>query len=65
MEVIHKTFIAIKNNYRLWSEWNEALSWAKTYYPNWVKLATQMKRPEIRETYRMKILRAYCDRGWY
>jgi hypothetical protein len=64
MEEIRKLFIAIKNNYQLWLEWNDAIAWAKISHPNWVKLATQRKRPEIRETYRTKIIRAYCDRSW-
>lgn len=42
-------------------EWDRAVSWAKKAHPNWAHLATQMKRPEIRETYRKKILREYCD----
>lgn len=64
MENIRKTFIAIKNNYYLWLEWQDALTWAKMSHPIWVQLATQKKRPEIRETYRQKILREYCDRYW-
>lgn len=54
----------IKNYIRSQSEWQNAICWAKMYYPNWVKLATQRKRPEIRETYRKKILREYYDRCW-
>lgn len=65
MEEIRKTFIAIKNNFRIWLEWQDALSWAKLHHPSWAHLATQIKRSEIRETYRMKILREYCDGRWY
>lgn len=65
MEVISNTFVAIKNNYRLWLEWQDALSWAKMYHPSWAELATQRKKPEVRETYRTKIVRAYYDRCWH
>lgn len=54
----------IKRNIKEWFEWQDAVAWAKTSHPSWVQLATQRKRPEVRETYRMKIIRAYYDRGW-
>lgn len=60
MELFYKLKRCIKE----WSDWNDAISWAKINHPSWVELATQRKRPEIRETYRTKIIRAYCDRGW-
>lgn len=57
-------WMKIKRSVKEWLEWHDAVSWAKKNHPSWVELATQKKRPEIRETYRMKIIRAYCDRGW-
>lgn len=42
-----------------WLEWREALRWAKKRYPAWAQFATQRKRPEIRTTYRNKIMNAY------
>lgn len=64
MDKIHNIIIYIKQSIKSRSEWQEAMNWAKLYYPNWVELATQRKKPEIRETYRTKIVRAYCDRCW-
>ena len=57
-------FDSIKTNLREMSEWDEAKEWAKTEHPSWVQLATQTRRPEIRETYRKKILRCYFDGAW-
>lgn len=57
-------FYRLKRYIKEWSEWQEAVSWAKLYHPSWVGLATQRKKPEISETYRTKIVRAYCDRCW-
>lgn len=54
----------IKRNIKEWTEWQDAIAWAKISHPSWVHLATQKRRPEIRQTYRNKIVRAYCDRGW-
>ncbi len=54
----------VKRVIKEWSEWQEAVSWARLNCPSWVELATQGKRPDIRETYRTKIVRAYCDRSW-
>lgn len=65
MDMIQKTLMNIKQVIKNKSEWQEAVSWAKMYHPDWVKLANQRRRPEIRETYRKKIVRAYCDRCWY
>lgn len=64
MEEIRKTLKTIKNSYQLWLDWQDAVAWAKISRPSWVQLATQRKRPEIRETYRQKILREYCERCW-
>jgi hypothetical protein len=61
---ITNAFGVIKTNLRELSEWEEAKEWAKTMHPNWVRLATQTQRPEIRETYRQKILRGYFDGAW-
>ncbi len=55
----------IKRSIKNMSEWQEAADWAKTYHPYWFSLATKKNRPEIREVYRDKIVRAYCDRCWY
>lgn len=49
----------IKRYISEWLEWQDARCWAKAIHPGWVQLATQRKRPEIRETYRKKILKAY------
>lgn len=57
-------FYRLKRCIKEWSEWNDAISWAKINHPNWAELAMQTNRPEISETYRNKIIRAYCDRGW-
>lgn len=65
MDKIQKALMNIKQIIKNKSEWQEAASWAKMHHPDWVKLATQRRRPEIRETYRKKIVRAYCDRCWY
>lgn len=54
----------IKRNFKEWFEWQNAIAWARMNHPSWVQLATQRKRPEIRETYRIKIMRAYYDRRW-
>ena len=45
-----------------WQEWKYAKKWAKIYHPAWLYFATQRKRPEIRETYRKKVLYAYRNR---
>ena len=49
----------IKNYIKSWIEWQNAKAWIKVFHPGWLHLATQRKRPEIRETYRKKILDAY------
>lgn len=54
----------VKRSIRKWSDWQDALAWAKITHPSWAQLATQIKRPEIRETYRKKIVREYCERCW-
>lgn len=41
------------------SEWDTAKHWAEVVHPGWVYLATQPKKPELREVYREKILSAY------
>lgn len=64
MDAFYNMIVIIKRNIKEQCEWQEAVSWAKVSHPSWVKLATQRKRPEIRETYRTKIIRAYCDRCW-
>jgi hypothetical protein len=43
-------------------EWKRAKKWSKMYHPAWLYLATQRKRPEIRETYRKKVLEAYRNK---
>jgi hypothetical protein len=45
-----------------WFEWVDAKRWAKAYHPSWVRFATKISRPEIRETYRKKILETYRNR---
>lgn len=45
-----------------WQEWRRAKKWSKMYHPAWLYLATQRKRPEIRETYRKKVLEAYHNK---
>lgn len=45
-----------------WQEWKQAKKWSKMYHPAWLYLATQRKRPEIRETYRKKVLEAYRNK---
>ena len=57
-------FYRLKRCINEWSDWTDAISWATINHPNWADIAIQRKRPEIRETYRTKIIRAYCDRGW-
>lgn len=52
----------IKHHVKSWFEWKDILAWAKIVHPSWYELATQRKRPEIRETYRKKILREYYER---
>lgn len=51
--------LAIKQYIKSWIEWRNAIEWAKFCHPSWVQLATQRKRPEIRDTYRKKILNEY------
>ena len=43
-------------------EWRQAKKWSKMYHPAWIYLATQRKRPEVRETYRKKVLNAYRNK---
>lgn len=45
-----------------WVEWQMAKRWSKKYHPTWMYLATQRKRPEIRETYRKKVLEVYRNK---
>lgn len=49
---------------KAWLEWQDAKNWARKRHPAWVQLATQYKRPEIRETYRNKILDEYNNTHW-
>ena len=51
----------IKQSVKDWFEWQDAKAWAKVFRPRWVPFATQRRRPELRETYRKKILEAYRD----
>ena len=52
----------IKQFAKSWIEWRDAKAWAKALHPNWVRFATQRKRPELRETYRKMILDGYHNR---
>lgn len=52
LEIVERTI-------KSWLEWQKAKTWAKLVHSSWVYLATQQKRPEIRRTYRKKILEAY------
>lgn len=52
----------VKHRIQSWFEWKDILAWAKIVHPSWYELATQRARPEIRETYRKKILREYYER---
>lgn len=61
---IRFTWNDINNLIKSWFEWQDAKNWAKKRYPAWVQLATQYKRPEIRETYRTKILDEYSKAHW-
>ena len=45
-----------------WYEWRQAKKWSKKLHPAWLTFATQRKRPEIRETYRKKVLEAYRNK---
>lgn len=45
-----------------WLEWHRAKRWSKKLHPAWLHLATQRKRPEIKETYRKKVLEAYRNK---
>ena len=45
-----------------WKEWQLAKKWSKARHPAWVHLATQRSRPEVRETYRKKVLEAYRNK---
>ena len=45
-----------------WCEWRQAKKWSKARHPAWVHLATQRGRPEVRETYRKKVLEAYRNK---
>ena len=65
MERIYKVWSGIKKDIKEWIEWQDIISWAKMYRPSWVYLATQTKRPEIKETYRKKVIRAYYEKCWY
>lgn len=65
MERIREALLTVRKNIKERIEWQDIIRWAKMYHPNWACLATQTKRPEIRETYRNKIIRAYYDRCWY
>ena len=42
-----------------WIEWENAKIWAELTHPSWLQYATQIRRPELRETYRKKILDGY------
>lgn len=61
---IRFTFNDINNLIQSWLDWQDAKSWARKRHPAWVQLATQYKRPEIRETYRNKILDEYSKVHW-
>lgn len=63
-EHIVKTWKRIKEEIRSQIVWDNAVAWAQMMHPSWVQLATQKKRPEIRETYRKKILDEYRKEYW-
>lgn len=44
-----------------WLFWLEARAWARDAHPSWEYMATQEKRPELREEYRKKIMEAYLE----
>jgi hypothetical protein len=56
---MNKRILIIKQYIISWIEWQDAKEWAKAFHPSWLQLATQRKRPEIRKTYKNKILDAY------
>ena len=60
---IEQILYIVKYKFNSWAEWQEAKDWAKSIHPGWHQLATQRKRPEIRATYRRKILNAYRGYG--
>lgn len=49
----------LKERIKLWLEWQDALLWAEVLHPGMAYLATQDKRPELRDIYRTKIIEAY------
>ena len=49
---------AMNTWYDSWLEWQLAKKWSKELHPAWVRLATQIKRPEIRETHLFRL--AHC-----
>ena len=49
----------IKNLINPPSEWDKAKQWASESHPGWVYLAAQKTRPELCETYRLKIIDSY------
>lgn len=59
MSCIDEICVDINNAIDLWIEWKKAKRWAKVFHPAWVRFASQRNRPEIRTTYRNKILNAY------
>lgn len=55
-------FKIAESKFDSWCEWQKAKSWSKKYHRAWLHLATQWKRPEVRETYRKKVLEAYYNK---
>lgn len=60
--MIMKLTDIISSWFDAWLEWQCAKRWSKRFHPAWLRLATQMKRPEIKATYRKKVLDAYRNR---
>ena len=57
--------MTLRERIRDWFEWQDAREWAERYCPGWLYLATQEKRPELREIYRARILEAYRQDAEY
>lgn len=56
---IEQIWYVFKHTFSEWLEWQDAKSWAKEFYPAWLRIATKAKSKEVRQMYRNKILRAY------
>lgn len=51
--------MTIMERFDAWLKWQDVKKWAEGLYPGWLYLATQEKRPELRELYKQRLIEAY------